>query len=80
MPTDGSLRQPDDENAFDENDEEKWKPNMTKNAAIKMGLEALKDSLEDDLNNDTVEIALVDSDGYHKMGHAETMKHLEKLN
>ena len=53
---------------------------MTKNAAIKMGLEALKDSLEDDLNNDTVEIALVDSDGYHKMAHDETMKHLAKLN
>lgn len=60
--------------------EEKWKPNMTKNAAIKLGLEALKDSLEDDLNNDTVEIALVDSDGYHKMAHDETMKHLAKLN
>jgi len=60
--------------------EEKWKPNMTKNAAIKLGLEALKDSLEDDLNNETVEIALVDGDGYRKMDHAETMKHLEKLN
>tara|TARA_B100000959_G_scaffold286899_1_gene367928 strand:- start:2492 stop:3241 length:750 start_codon:yes stop_codon:yes gene_type:complete len=59
--------------------EEKWKPNMTKNAAIKLGLEALKDSLEDDLNNETVEIALVDSSGYHKMDHDETMKHLAKL-
>ncbi len=59
--------------------EAKWKPNMTQNAAIKLGLEALRESLEDDLNPDTVEISVVDSDGYHKMAHESALKHLEKI-
>ena len=59
--------------------EEKWKPGMTQNAAIKLGLEALKESLEDDLNRDTVEIASVDKDGYRKMDHESTLKHLDKM-
>jgi proteasome alpha subunit len=59
--------------------EGKWKAGMTKNAAIKLGLEALRESLEDDLNPDTVEIASVDKDGYSKMDMESTLKHLEKL-
>ena len=52
---------------------------MTQNAAIKLGLEALRDSLEDDLNADTVEIAVVTSDGYQKMDQESTTKHLDKM-
>ena len=37
---------------------------MTMNAAIKLGLEALQESLEDSLNHDTVEISIVDASGY----------------
>jgi 20S proteasome alpha/beta subunit len=48
---------------------------MTQNAAIKLGLEALRESLEDDLNSDTVEIAVVNSDGYCKLDHETTLKH-----
>ena len=59
--------------------EEKWKPGMTQNAAIKLGLGALRESLEDDLNPDTVEIAIVDKDGYRKMDHESTLKHLGKM-
>ena len=59
--------------------EAKWKSNMTQNAAIKLGLEALRESLEDDLNSDTVEISVVDSNGYHKMAHEDALKHLEKI-
>jgi|TARA_B100000131_G_scaffold322889_1_gene378587 proteasome alpha subunit len=59
--------------------EEKWKPGMTQNTAIKLGLEALRDSLEDDLNPDTVEIASVDKNGYKKMDHESTLKHLGKM-
>ena len=59
--------------------EEKWKAGMTQNAAIKLGLEALRDSLEEDLNHDTVEIACVDKDGYNKMDHETTLKHLNKM-
>ena len=59
--------------------EGKWKAGMTKNAAIKLGLQALRESLEDDLNPETVEIASVDKDGYSKMDTATTLKHLDKL-
>ena len=59
--------------------EEKWKSGMTQNAAIKLGLEALKESLEDDLNHDTVELSCVDKDGYRKLDRESTLKHLEKM-
>ena len=59
--------------------ESSWKKNMTQNAAIKLGLEALRDSLEDDLNADTVEIAVVTSDGYQKLDQESTTKHLDKM-
>ena len=59
--------------------EGKWKARMTKNAAIKLGLQALRESLEDDLNPETVEIASVDKDGYSKMDTETTLKHLDKL-
>ncbi len=59
--------------------EGKWMAVMTKNAAIKLGLGALRESLEDDLNPETVEIASVDKDGYSKMDTETTLKHLDKL-
>ena len=59
--------------------ENHWKLNMTKNAAIKLGLEALKESLEDDLNRETVEIAVVDSTGYEKLDRESTLKQLDRL-
>ena len=59
--------------------ENKWKKGMTQNAAIKLGLEALRDSLEDDLNKETVEIACVDKEGYSKLDTETTLKHLSKL-
>ena len=59
--------------------ESNWKHNMTKNAAIKLGLEALKESLEDDLNRETVEIAIVDSNGYVKLDRESTLKQLDRL-
>ncbi|MEC7043135.1 MAG: proteasome subunit alpha, partial [Candidatus Thermoplasmatota archaeon] len=59
--------------------ESSWKPNLTLNAAIKLGLEALRESLEEELNTDAVEIAVVDSDGYHKMSKDNTLKHIGKL-
>ena len=60
--------------------ESKWKENMTQNAAIKMGLEALRDSIEEDLNHDAVEIAVVDGNGYTKLDKEATLSHLTKLN
>jgi len=59
--------------------EKSWKKGMTQNAAIKLGLEALQESLEDNLNYDTVEISIVDSNGYQKLDHDTTLKHLSKV-
>jgi proteasome alpha subunit len=66
-------------NAVVEFFETKWKKNMTLNAAVKLGLEALRDSLEDDLNNNAVEIAVLDKNGYRLMDREETADHIEKL-
>ena len=52
---------------------------MTQNAAIKMGLEALRESIDEDLNHDAVEIAVVDGNGYTKMSKEDTLTHLGKL-
>jgi len=60
--------------------EAKWKSGLTQNVAIKMGLEALRESLEEDLNPETVEIGCVDQEGYEKLGREDTLKHLAKLN
>ena len=52
---------------------------MTQNAAIKMGLEALRESIDEDLNNEAVEIAIVDGNGYNKMSREDTLTHLAKF-
>ena len=52
---------------------------MTLNAAVKMGLTALKSSLEDDLNGDAVEIAYVDAAGYTKLDRKATESHINKV-
>ena len=59
--------------------EKSWKSGMTLNAAIKLGLEALQESLEDSLNHDTVEISIVDVNGYQKLNREDTLKHLSKV-
>ena len=59
--------------------EKSWKNGMTQNAAIKLGLEALQESLEDSLNKDTVEISIVDVNGYNKLDREATLKHLSKF-
>ena len=59
--------------------EKSWKNGMTQNAAIKLGLEALQESLEDSLNKDTVEISIVDANGYNKLDRETTLKHLSKF-
>tara|TARA_A100001037_G_scaffold211692_1_gene189753 strand:+ start:265 stop:975 length:711 start_codon:yes stop_codon:yes gene_type:complete len=59
--------------------EKSWKKNMTFNAAVKLGLEALRDSLEDDLNKDAVEIAVMDKDGYREVSREEVIEHISKL-
>jgi len=59
--------------------ESKWRKNMTQNAAIKLGLEALRSSLEDDLNKNAVQIAVLNKDGFRLMDQEETIGHIDKL-
>ena len=59
--------------------ESNWKPNLTVNAAIKMGLEALRESIEAKLNKDAVEIAIIDADGYRVLSRDDTVAHIDKL-
>ena len=55
------------------------KPKMTQNAAIKLGLEALRDSIDEDLNRDAVEIAVLNGSGYTKMSRDDTLKQIDRL-
>ncbi len=59
--------------------ESSWKKNMTLNAAIKIGLEALRESLDGELNKSAVEIASVTSAGVNNLSRDDIIKHLEKL-
>ncbi|MEE3083752.1 MAG: archaeal proteasome endopeptidase complex subunit alpha [Candidatus Thermoplasmatota archaeon] len=59
--------------------EKNWKQNLTLNAAIKLGLEALRESLESELNREAVEIAVIDADGYRVLDRDDTVAHIEKL-
>ena len=59
--------------------EKKWKKNMTQNAAVKLGLEALRSSMEEDLNKNAVQIAVLDKDGFRLMDQEETIGHIDKL-
>lgn len=59
--------------------ESKWKKNLSLNAGVKLGLEGLRESLEDDLNKDAVEIAVLDKSGYRLLDRDETIAHIESL-
>ena len=59
--------------------ERQWKENMTMNAACKIGLEALRDSLEDELNEEAVEIAVLNIDGYRLLERDEVSKQIARL-
>ena len=59
--------------------ESNWKSNLTLNAAIKMGLEALRESIEAKLNKDAVEIAIIDADGYRELSRDDSIAQIDKL-
>jgi len=59
--------------------ESNWKKNLTLNAAIKLGLEALKQSMESDLNVAAIEIAVINSDGYMTLSRDDVKDHISKL-
>jgi len=59
--------------------EENWKEGMTLNAGVKLGLEALRTSLDAELNRDAVEIAIIDSNGYRNLDRNEVNSQIDKL-
>ncbi len=59
--------------------EKNWKENMTLNAALKLGLEALRNSNDQELNRDAVEVAVIDSNGYSVLDRDEVNKQINRL-
>ena len=59
--------------------ENNWKPNMTLNAALKLGLEALRDANDQELNREAVEVAVIDSNGYYVLDRNEVNKQIDRL-
>ena len=59
--------------------EEKYKENMSLEAAILLGLEALSEATEKDLNPDAVEIGIVrKGNNFEKMADKEVEKYVKK--
>ncbi len=59
--------------------EQKWKSNLTLNAAIKMGLEAIREANDGELNDQAVEITIIDADGYRNLDRDKVQGHISKL-
>ena len=50
---------------------------MTLNAAMKLGLEALRNANDQELNREAVEVSVVDADGYRMLDRDEVNKQIE---
>ena len=59
--------------------EKNWKQNMTLNAALNPGLEALRNANDQELNREAVEAAVIDSNGYHVLDRKEVNKQIDRL-
>ena len=59
--------------------EKNWKQNMTLNAALKLGLEALRNANDQELNREAVEVAVIDSSGYSVLDRKEVNKQIDRL-
>ena len=52
---------------------------MTLNAALKLGLEALRNANDQELNRDAVEVSVIDSNGYSVLDRSEVNKQIDRL-
>ncbi len=59
--------------------ESKWKEGMTLNMGIKLGLEALRGSLDSELNTEAIEISVIDNNGYRTLSRDDVKSHIGKL-
>ena len=59
--------------------EKNWKDTLTLNAAMKLGLEALRNANDAELNRDAVEVAVIDSSGYRFLDRDDVNKQIDRL-
>jgi proteasome alpha subunit len=59
--------------------ESNWKENLTMNAAMKLGLEALRKSLDAELNREAIEVVVIDADGYRILNREQVVKQIDRL-
>ena len=59
--------------------EKNWKDNLTRKAAMKLGLEALRNANDAELNRDAVEVAVIDSSGYRFLDRDDVNKQIDRL-
>ncbi len=59
--------------------EDKWKAGLTLNMGIKLGLEALRGSLDAELNTEAIEISVIDAAGYRTLSRDEVKSYIGKL-
>ncbi len=59
--------------------EQHWKEGLTLNAAMKLGLEALRDANDSELNRDAVEVVVVDQNGYSILNRNDVNKQIDRL-
>ena len=59
--------------------EKNWKDKLTLNAAMKLGLEALRNANDAELNRDAVEVAVIDSNGYRFLDREDFNKQIDRL-
>lgn len=59
--------------------EQNWKEGLTLNAAMKLGLEALRDANDSELNRDAVEVVVVDQNGYSILNREDVNKQIDRL-
>ena len=59
--------------------EKNWKANLTLNAAMKLGLEALRNANDQELNREAVEVSVIDADGYRILDRNEVNKQIDRL-
>nr|MCS5526176.1 proteasome subunit alpha [Candidatus Poseidoniaceae archaeon] len=59
--------------------EKNWKKNLTLNAAMKLGLEGLRNANDQELNREAVEVSVIDGDGYRILDRSEVNKQIDRL-
>jgi proteasome alpha subunit len=59
--------------------EDKWKEGLTLNAAMKLGLEALRHANDGQLNREAVEVATITADGYSVLDREAVNKQIDRL-